>query len=149
MELQSILSPKEQAQIAAEVDTFNKTINQGRNPQQSLGKDDFLKILITQLSYQDPTAPMEDREFIAQMAQFSSLEQMTSMAGDFAKLQTMFAGSEAVSALGKQVEIVKGEQVIAGTVDAVTRGAAPEILVNGQYYLWEQVSKVFGGEKIL
>ncbi|MEG0259013.1 MAG: flagellar hook assembly protein FlgD [Lysinibacillus sp.] len=45
----------------------------------SLGKDAFLKLLITQLQNQDPTNPMDDRDFIAQMAQFSSLEQMQNM----------------------------------------------------------------------
>jgi len=44
-----------------------------------LGKDAFLKLLITQLQNQDPTNPMDDRDFIAQMAQFSSLEQMQNM----------------------------------------------------------------------
>jgi flagellar basal-body rod modification protein FlgD len=143
MELQSVLSAQEKAQLSREVDTFNKTLNQGKKPQQALGKDDFLKILITQLSYQDPTAPMEDKEFIAQMAQFSTLDQMTSMANDFARLTDMLAGNEAAGALGKSVELVEGDQVIQGPVKAVTRGGIPQVLVNGVYYHWDQVTKVF------
>ncbi|THF81262.1 flagellar hook capping FlgD N-terminal domain-containing protein [Cohnella fermenti] len=53
----------------------------------TLGKDEFLKILITQLQNQDPMQPMEDKEFISQMAQFSALEQTMNMANQIAALR--------------------------------------------------------------
>jgi len=137
------LDADEQTRLNQFVHDFNNKLNPGRKPQQSLGKDDFLKLLITQLSYQDPTAPVQDKEFIAQMAQFSSLEQMTSMAADFAKLTAMISGNEASSALGKSVELLDGDRVVQGAVKAVTRGEIPQVLVNGAYYNWNQVNKVF------
>ncbi|MEO3945100.1 flagellar hook capping FlgD N-terminal domain-containing protein [Gorillibacterium sp. CAU 1737] len=58
---------------------------------QSLGKDQFMKILIAQLKNQDPMNPMKDQEFIAQMAQFSSVEQLSNMANEM-KLLRLSAG---------------------------------------------------------
>ena len=137
------LDAQEQARVNQLVHDFNAKLNPGRKPQQELGKDDFLKLLITQLSYQDPTSPMEDKEFIAQMAQFSTLEQMTSMAADFAKLTAMITGTEASAALGRNVELSDGEHVVQGAVKAVTKDENPLVLVNGAYYNWNQVKKVF------
>jgi flagellar basal-body rod modification protein FlgD len=55
------------------------TSKQTRQTSDPLGKDVFLKLLTTQLRNQDPTQPMEDREFIVQLAQFSMLEQMSNL----------------------------------------------------------------------
>src|SRR5690625_3410657 len=51
-----------------------------RTPSTELGKDEFMNILMTQLQNQDPLSPMDDREFISQMATFSTLEQTMNMA---------------------------------------------------------------------
>ncbi|QQK78320.1 flagellar hook assembly protein FlgD [Salicibibacter cibarius] len=67
-----------------------------------LGKDDFLTILIAQLQNQDPLDPMDDREFIAQMAQFSSLEQMTNMN----EAMQRFVDRQEGSALVQQSELI-------------------------------------------
>lgn len=72
-----------------------------------LGKDEFLKILMTQLQNQDPTNPMKDNEFIAQMAQFSSLEQMTNMTKAFEKFASGQQQTQLIqynTFVGKQVK---------------------------------------------
>ena len=148
MALQPVLSPQEKAATAMWVDAENKKLSLQLNqrntlPDQNLGKEDFLKILLTQLSHQDPTAPMQDKEFIAQMAQFSSLEQMTNMAADFSKMARMLRGTEASSSLGKAVELNLEDNTVQGVVRAVTRDEMPRILVNGKFYDWDKVTTVF------
>jgi flagellar hook assembly protein FlgD len=55
----------------------------------SLGRDAFLKLLITQLQHQDPTNPLSDREFLAQLAQFSSLEKLSDIAEGIESLKAI------------------------------------------------------------
>lgn len=73
-----------------------------RNTSKELGKDDFLKILITQLQNQDPSEPMQDKDFIAQMAQFSALEQTTNMATQLQSLR--YSPGMVSSVLGMNVQ---------------------------------------------
>ncbi|TAL30138.1 MAG: hypothetical protein EPN93_20150 [Spirochaetes bacterium] len=68
------------------------------------GKDMFMKLLVTQLRHQDPTQPMADREFIAQMAQFSSLEQMQNINTAIQGMNKSSRTGEAYALLGRRVE---------------------------------------------
>ncbi|MBK7140712.1 MAG: flagellar hook assembly protein FlgD [bacterium] len=78
---------------------------------QVLGKDDFLQLLVTKLQYQDPLEPMQDEDFIAQLAQFSSLEQMNNIAEgitssnqwDYLQMQSL-NNAMASGLIGKEVQ---------------------------------------------
>jgi flagellar basal-body rod modification protein FlgD len=144
MDLNLSLSPQEKLQVDREVDTYNKSLAAGKMTKAggAMGKDEFLKILITQLSHQDPTQPMEDKEFIAQMAQFSSLEQMTNMSEGMEKVAELLARSQALGLLGQTVNVMDGERSVTGTVEEVTGGDFPQVMVNGGYYDFSQVKSV-------
>jgi flagellar basal-body rod modification protein FlgD len=77
--------------------------NVGPQGKRELDRDAFLKILITQLQYQDPTQPMQDKEFIAQMAQFSSLEQMNKVASSNEQVFQVSAMALGTQLLGNNV----------------------------------------------
>jgi flagellar basal-body rod modification protein FlgD len=144
MNINTTMSATEKLQTQNAVNSFNKSIAvNGRTASQELGKDDFLKLLLAQLANQDPTSPMENTQFIAQMAQFSSLEQMTNMSAEFTKLANMMNSSEAVNVIGKTVDIDVAGQLVSGVVDGATRGVNPQVEVNGMLYDMAQVQRVY------
>lgn len=112
-----------------------------RIPVQKLGQDDFIKILVTQLTSQDPMNPQKDTEFIGQMAQFSSLQEMES-------LRTQQQILQANSLIGRTV-VVRGEEDVeqTGTVTAVQMvKGKPEIVINNQNYPLDGVQRVWQQE---
>ncbi len=142
--LNTQMTASEKLNVENQVNSYNKTLVQnGRKTSNELGKDDFLKLLITQLSNQDPTNPMENTEFISQMAQFSSLEQMTNMSTSFSKMASFINSSEAASTLGKTVELNIGDTTTTGIVEGATRGENPQILVNGMYYSMDKIAAIY------
>ncbi|MGI5173674.1 flagellar hook assembly protein FlgD [Treponema sp. OMZ 840] len=144
MEINTKMNAADVAKTQMQVDSFNKSLAvNGRTSSQQLGKDDFLKLLITQLSHQDPLSPMENTEFIAQMAQFSSLEQITNMSSGFNRLASMLTNSEAVSIVGKTVDVATENGLIKGTAEAASRGENPHVVVNGTPYEMKQIERIY------
>jgi len=142
LDIGTTLTNMEKSKVQMQVESFNKKIAGERTYKSELDKDDFLKILLTQLTHQDPTKPMEDKEFIAQMAQFSSLEQMTNMTKEFGKMQNMVAANHAVSLIGKSVNIVDSGEMVTGVVEEVSGYEYPQLLVNGKYYDLDKIEKI-------
>lgn len=91
-----------------------------------LGKDDFLNLLVTQLRYQDPLNPTDDKEFIGQMAQFSALEQMQN-------LNSSFTATKAYSLIGKGITANITDPATDETIE-VSGDVSSIRISSGKYY---------------
>ena len=87
----------------------------------ALGKDDFLKLLVAQLQHQDPMQPTDNAEYMGQLAQFSTLEQITNVGKEMERLRTSSQVDQAVALIGKEVGYTLADDTTAtGVVDAVS-----------------------------
>jgi flagellar basal-body rod modification protein FlgD len=101
----------------------------------TLGVQDFLKLITVQLTAQDPLKPMEDTQFISQMASFTSLEQMQTLSKDFSTFTSQQKASGAQDYLGKTVTIATANGNITGPVAKVSfQDGAAMLSVNGNDY---------------
>ena len=104
----------------------------------SLGKDAFLQLLVAQMKYQDPLEPSSDTEWIAQLAQFSSLEEMQNM-------NSTMSNTQAFTMVGKVVQVENSKTSDEGVVDYVTiSGSTAYVNVNGNSYKASDVKAVLG-----
>ncbi|BET66051.1 flagellar hook capping FlgD N-terminal domain-containing protein [Opitutales bacterium ASA1] len=124
--------------LASATDTasaYSNTTSQ-RVPQKSLGQEDFFKLIAVQLAAQDPLKPMEDTSFIAQMAQFSSLENSSQLVTQFEKFAALQENSSALALLGREVSFADTDgSIVRGTVSAVeSKDEGVFITVGGTEY---------------
>jgi len=110
----------------------------------TLSQDDFLKLLVVQMKSQDPLNPKQDTEFIAQMTQFSALEQSKAMQKDIAGLRGDQELLQADALIGRSVTLYDGKAVVAaGVVSSVdVVDGTPKIVVNGKQYTMNQVLSI-------
>jgi flagellar basal-body rod modification protein FlgD len=95
-----------------------------------IGLQDFLKILLTQLTYQDPLKPMDNQEFMAQIAQFTTLEQTQQLNGKIDALLSTQASLQSVGLIGRTVDITTTTGTATGTVSALSlSGDTPSISI--------------------
>jgi len=103
-----------------------------------LGQDDFLKLLTMQMQNQDPMNPQTNTDFVAQMAQFTTLEQSRSMTNSLQSIQARQDVQTAVQLLGKPVQLSDGRM---GLVEKVTldKTGAPTLQLGSNTYKLNQV----------
>jgi flagellar basal-body rod modification protein FlgD len=100
---------------------------------QTLDKDDFLKLFVTQLQHQDPMNPMNDADMMGQMAQFSTLEQITNVGASTTAMATTIGMSQSLSLIGKTVTYVddSGARHTGEVQKVVTEGGTAKLTVDG------------------
>lgn len=115
-----------------------------RIPTKTLTQQDFLKLLVTQLTTQDPLNPMKDTEFVAQMVQFSMLEQNKSMQDTISAMNLSQRVVQANSMIGRTVRVVGDDATVSiGVVSSVVMDSGePRLLVNGNLYPLEKVMTI-------
>lgn len=95
-----------------------------------IGQDDFLKIMLTQLNYQDPLKPMDNQQFIAQMAQFASLEQTRQLNDRLDLLLSIQSASQSVGLISRTVQVTTAAGSTIGQVVALSfRDGEPQLTV--------------------
>jgi len=105
--------------VTSNISSLPETGTPAKAPSNKLGKDEFLRLLTTQLQYQDPLDPMDNQAFIAQLAQFASVEQLEGLGGRLDTLLLAQASANQMNTAG-----LVGKEVLFKT-EGLTLGATP------------------------
>ncbi len=119
-----------------QIDSVGSVLNQqntGATKQSAISQEDFIKLFLAQLQFQDPLEPVDNREFLAQLAQFSNLEQTRQTTQNTEGLLVMSSSSQALGLLSKTVEVNGQTGMTTGVITAVTFTASgPELSIQTQ-----------------
>jgi flagellar basal-body rod modification protein FlgD len=131
---------------------LNTTVNPGQataasSGNKSLGKDEFLRLFVTQLRAQNPLNPMDATGFTAQLAQFSSLEQLTNLGtqmGQLVQFQGSLQNTLTAGLIGKRISTVDGASGIIQSVLFGQNGTSV-VLDTGATITLNQIKQIQGG----
>ena len=114
------------------------------SPSAVLGKDDFLKLLVTQLQHQDPTNPTDSSQWMSQLAQFSALEQTTNMAQTLTGIAATSSVTQGVDLIGKYLSYTRDDgSTGSGVADSIAvAGDNVTLSVAGENVLLGQITSV-------
>lgn len=113
-----------------EIETFGNVSSIQENRRVGLTQEDFLKVLLTQLTYQDPLEPMDNGEFMAQFAQLTALQQTKELTDKIDTMVSLQSGGNAVALVGRTVEIRTDTSSAVGKVSAINfNNGIPEIAI--------------------
>jgi flagellar basal-body rod modification protein FlgD len=98
------------------------------NPNSSLTLQDFLQVLMTQLTYQDPLKPMDNQEFMAQIAQFTTLEQTQQLNQNIEALVSNQAAQQGVGLIGRTVSVATDTGPVTGVVSSIDLSGTSPLL---------------------
>jgi flagellar basal-body rod modification protein FlgD len=114
-----------------------------RIPIKTLGQEDFIKILVTQMTSQDPMNPQKDTEFVAQMAQFSQLESSKTVTSELTSMREQQDFLKANSLIGRRVQMASDDGMYIGTVSGVEmKGKEPLLQVGEETFALADLIRV-------
>ncbi|KKD62292.1 hypothetical protein RN22_01415 [Grimontia sp. AD028] len=102
-----------------DIPPVGSTATQTSQLNNALGQDDFIELFLTQLRAQDPLEPVNNQDFLAQMAQFSLLESNRVANEELASLRALVEANQGIGLIGKVAETQSGGQLVVGEVISV------------------------------
>jgi len=120
--------------IVSSVGASGQAVAEASAKRNQLNMEDFLNLLMMQLKSQNPLDPMDNAQFVSQMAQFSNLEMLGNMGGDLSEMVAIQKVVEARQLIGKQVDFLdkEGGTLLRGIVDAVEmKDNSPQLVIGG------------------